>query len=68
MKEDYGRIDAHLYHNHWWWRSRGHPVENAPQLSFAGRVEILDVGCGDGLFFPELANLGPYRASKSTHP
>ena len=59
MQEDYGRIYAHLYHNHWWWRSHeAILLRTLRSLRLPGPVEILDVGCGDGLFFPELRNFG----------
>jgi SAM-dependent methyltransferase len=49
-----------LYQEHWWWRSReGAVLDELARLNSSGRWgRILDVGCGDGLFFPKLARLG----------
>jgi SAM-dependent methyltransferase len=57
---EYGRIYRTLYEEHWWWRARERII-----LRELHRLEphdswdsILDVGCGDGLFFPKLEALG----------
>lgn len=49
-----------LWQRHWWWRSR-----ESLLLSWITRLQrrfpiqrILDVGCGDGLFFEELERFG----------
>jgi SAM-dependent methyltransferase len=63
MERSYADAYRDLYQKHWWWRARevlilrllrelcaAQPVGTPPR--------ILDVGCGDGLFFPRLAELG----------
>jgi SAM-dependent methyltransferase len=60
MDASYAQAYRTLYQQHWWWRAREHFVlevlrELAPPGGF-GR--ILDVGCGDGLFFPALSRFG----------
>jgi len=49
-----------LYENHWWWRSRERIVlEVIEEFRQArGYGPILDVGCGDGLFFEQLRRFG----------
>jgi len=49
-----------LYERHWWFRAREELIikflrRNQPP---GGWGSILDVGCGDGLFFPELSQFG----------
>ena len=60
-------MDAHysvgyreLYEKHWWWRAREAMIlTTLGRLRPEGRWEsILDVGCGEGLFFDRLAELG----------
>ncbi|MCB1035597.1 MAG: class I SAM-dependent methyltransferase [Acidobacteria bacterium] len=60
MDSKYGSLYRRLYEHHWWWRAREalilrHLLRRRPAGGF-GR--ILDVGCGDGLFFERLAALG----------
>ncbi|MHB1310887.1 MAG: class I SAM-dependent methyltransferase [Gemmatimonadaceae bacterium] len=62
---DAGYLGAYrdLYLRHWWWRSReALLVREIERLSPPGGFgRILDVGCGDGLFFPALQRFGhPY--------
>jgi SAM-dependent methyltransferase len=49
-----------LYEKHWWWRSREAAIldvlRNIPPDGGFG--SILDVGCGDGLFFDQLSQFG----------
>ncbi|HEV2423997.1 MAG TPA: class I SAM-dependent methyltransferase [Terriglobia bacterium] len=60
MRADYGQRYRELYERHWWWRAREAAILNAlrshrpPQ----GWQRILDVGCGDGLFFERLSEFG----------
>jgi SAM-dependent methyltransferase len=56
----YGKHYRKLYHKHWWWRTRELLI-----IDFLRRYKpvggwnaILDVGCGDGLFFEYLAEFG----------
>lgn len=60
MDPEYGRTYRDLFERHWWWRARSAIVRevlrrHAPP---AGWPAILDVGCGDGLFFDDLAEFG----------
>jgi 2-polyprenyl-3-methyl-5-hydroxy-6-metoxy-1,4-benzoquinol methylase len=60
MRPDYGERYRELYERHWWWRAREAAIlevlraQQPPQ----GWKRILDVGCGDGLFFDRLAQFG----------
>lgn len=60
MDERYIARYPELYERHWWWRARERSILDALRRSApAGRWQrILDVGCGDGLFFDRLAELG----------
>jgi SAM-dependent methyltransferase len=60
VRPDYAAAYGRLYTHHWWWRSREEIiVECLMRLSPPGGFgEILDVGCGDGLFFPRLRRFG----------
>jgi 2-polyprenyl-3-methyl-5-hydroxy-6-metoxy-1,4-benzoquinol methylase len=62
MDSEYGRQYRALYERHWWWRAREAVIlrtlrELLPSRR-AGKARILDVGCGDGLFFEKLAEFG----------
>lgn len=59
MQVAYGSVYRTLYETHWWWRARERWL-----LSVLRRYRppegwraILDVGCGDGLFFDRLLDL-----------
>jgi SAM-dependent methyltransferase len=59
VETQYVREYRYLYEHHWWWRAR----EDAIVALLRGRhlapgISILDVGCGDGLFFDRLAEFG----------
>ncbi len=60
MKETYARSYRELYECHWWWRARERflvdQLRRELKPGTAGRV--LDVGCGDGLFFEKLSEFG----------
>lgn len=60
MDPEYALRYRNLYEKHWWWRAREDLIlETLEPLRAAGeRGAILDVGCGDGLFFEELSRLG----------
>jgi trans-aconitate methyltransferase len=60
MDREYARQYRDLYQRHWWWRAReALLVRTLEQLRPAdGWDAILDVGCGDGLFFDRLRHFG----------
>ena len=60
MDEKYVRHYRELYEKHWWWRAREDMLvdELARRLSAGTRKSILDIGCGDGLFFERLQRFG----------
>lgn len=60
MDSQYARDYRDLYERHWWWRAREDLLlTTLRRLRPAGQWgPILDVGCGDGLFFEKLSSLG----------
>ena len=60
MRADYAESYRELYERHWWWRAREKFILNIlrAQQPPEGWKRILDVGCGDGLFFDQLAQFG----------
>ena len=60
MHPEYALQYRQLYEKHWWWRAREELIlEELGRLVGSGRDgAILDVGCGDGLFFEKLARFG----------
>ena len=60
MERDYSLNYRDLYERHWWWRAREELiVETLVRLEpEGGWRSILDVGCGDGLFFDRLRPFG----------
>lgn len=59
MELEYGKEYRNLYEHHWWWRSREEAVVDLLRGSLRGdRHNILDIGCGDALFFDGLAEFG----------
>jgi len=56
----YGNVYRELFEKHWWWRSRTEfIVEKIRRLRPAtGWKRILDIGCGDALFFDRLKEFG----------
>src|SRR3954447_23473916 len=63
MQKPYVLEYKRLYHEHWWWRSREAIVLRVLDESLPKRadLDVLDVGCGDGLFFPQLEPFGRVR-------
>ncbi len=60
MDPQYAARYRELYEKHWWWRARTEAItetlrRNQPPQGWGA---ILDVGCGDGLFFNRLAQFG----------
>jgi SAM-dependent methyltransferase len=59
VKLEYGKEYRNLYEHHWWWRSREEAVVHLLRRSLPGNQRnILDIGCGDALFFDRLAEFG----------
>lgn len=62
MERDYAAVYRTLYERHWWWRAReAMLVAELRRLRPAGPDgfgAILDVGCGDALFFDRLREFG----------
>ncbi len=60
MDLEYARLYRDLHRRHWWWRAReAMVVELLRRLDPGdGFGTILDVGCGDGLFFERLEDFG----------
>ena len=60
MEPDYARRYRELYEKHWWWRAREEAILRVLRRRIGPRaaLRILDVGCGDGLFFSRLAEFG----------
>src|SRR6266403_3004190 len=56
----YARQYRDLYTRHWWWRAREQAILQVirQHLGSSSGLRILDVGCGDGLFFDRLAEFG----------
>lgn len=63
MDDSYGVAYARLYRTHWWWRAREHFLTRllARYVPVGSAGDVLDFGCGDGLFFDVLERFGaPY--------
>jgi len=59
VQTEYAAEYATLFHGHWWWRAReSFILDVLSSLSLPRGARILDVGCGDGLFFNRLSVYG----------
>lgn len=59
MDFEYGQQYRNLYENHWWWRARErYVIDIISSLNLPYPADVLDVGCGDGLFFDALSRYG----------
>jgi 2-polyprenyl-3-methyl-5-hydroxy-6-metoxy-1,4-benzoquinol methylase len=59
MDHAYALEYRNLYERHWWWRSREEFILKQLTHYLQGESNnILDVGCGDGLFFNRLQRFG----------
>jgi SAM-dependent methyltransferase len=55
MEPSYADLYADLYHRHWWWRARERYVMRwVERIGRGRRMQILDVGCGDGFLWKQL--------------
>ena len=68
MDSKYGEAYRELFEKHWWWRSRTELiVGKVRQLEPAsGWNRVLDIGCGDALFFDRLAEFGEVEGVEPT--
>jgi 2-polyprenyl-3-methyl-5-hydroxy-6-metoxy-1,4-benzoquinol methylase len=59
MDPQYGERYRELFERHWWWRARTELIVDTLTAMQRDRFgNILDIGCGDGLFFERLAPFG----------
>jgi SAM-dependent methyltransferase len=60
LNPEYAAAYQDLYQRHWWWRAREAMLlrEIERLRPSRGWGNVLDVGCGDGLFFGQLARFG----------
>jgi SAM-dependent methyltransferase len=60
LQSEYASQYRDLYTRHWWWRVREQAILRVIRRRFGSSagLRILDVGCGDGLFFNRLAEFG----------
>lgn len=66
MQSNYASEYRDLYERHWWWRARERVVLAAIERHLKQRGgNILDIGCGDGLFFESLS---PYGRAEGVEP
>lgn len=70
MDSDYGKHYRELFERHWWWRARERVILDALQTNRPARGwrAVLDVGCGDGLFFDALARLDGVTLVEGVEP
>jgi 2-polyprenyl-3-methyl-5-hydroxy-6-metoxy-1,4-benzoquinol methylase len=70
MDADYGAQYRELFERHWWWRARERVIlaALARHRPPAGWGNVLDVGCGDGLFFDTLARLDGVTLVEGVEP
>lgn len=70
MDSGYGARYRDLYRRHWWWRARERVILDTLRRHEppSGWRAVLDVGCGDGLFFDELARLPGVRLVEGVEP
>jgi len=66
----YAKNYRKLYQQHWWWQSRRSYILSLLRRWHANEGsddsrQILDVGCGDGLFFPDLEAFGSVSGVES---
>lgn len=66
MDSRYAAVYRDLYQRHWWWRARERFIERrVAALQLPPHSRILDIGCGDALFFPKLRRYGQVEGLES---
>lgn len=67
MDPEYGRTYDALYREHWWWRAREEMLVKLlrDRQPLGGWRSILDVGCGNGVFFDRLSEFGEVEGVES---
>ena len=70
MDSDYGKHYRELFQRHWWWRARERVIMDVLRRHRPARGwrAVLDVGCGDGLFFDTLAQLDGVTLVEGVEP
>jgi SAM-dependent methyltransferase len=70
MDTQYGACYRELFARHWWWRARERLILDALRTHrpAGGWRNVLDVGCGDGLFFDALARLHGVELVEGVEP
>ncbi|MDQ6633998.1 MAG: class I SAM-dependent methyltransferase [Gemmatimonadota bacterium] len=70
MDSEYGARYRDLFERHWWWRARERVILDTLRRHrpAAGWRTVLDVGCGDGLFFDTLAALDGVTLVEGVEP
>ncbi|MEO6525371.1 MAG: class I SAM-dependent methyltransferase [Gemmatimonadaceae bacterium] len=70
MDDGYGAKYRDLFERHWWWRAREQVILRALEVHrpAGGWRSVLDVGCGDGLFFDRLAALDGVELVEGVEP
>jgi 2-polyprenyl-3-methyl-5-hydroxy-6-metoxy-1,4-benzoquinol methylase len=70
MDAGYGARYRDLFERHWWWRARERVILAALERHRPARGwrTVLDVGCGDGLFFDTLARLDGVTLVEGVEP
>jgi SAM-dependent methyltransferase len=70
MDREYGARYRDLFERHWWWRARERVILDTLRRHrpATGWRTVLDVGCGDGLFFDTLAALDGVTLVEGVEP
>jgi len=60
LEAQYGSHYRELYERHWWWRAREDALMQVLERHLPRHrpLRLLDIGCGDGLFFDRLETFG----------
>jgi 2-polyprenyl-3-methyl-5-hydroxy-6-metoxy-1,4-benzoquinol methylase len=70
MDTEYGARYRDLYEHHWWWRARERVILDTliAHRPARGLRTVLDVGCGDGLFFDALGAIDGVELVEGVEP